>query len=512
MSNKILSLLVIALMIAVSAPVASAEEGAIHYVHEGESIQDAIDAADTGDSIILYPGVYDEGTLFIEKSVTLRGSGADTVTLIGRIQIGERDGLDGRKAIDITCTISNMTIDNTYNSELDGSDFLPAIYGFMVNRATDGDSEIKNPSRVSVIDCAIRSIVGIQLIDIDHVEILRNTLYGGNGFHAISPFDGGETPEGTGISVGHCYDVTIASNFVSAYVEDGIYIAECYDICTKNNIVYGCGDWGINTDAMMQIHANNTLYDNGWGIKVVSSEACVVNNIVVLSSLYGALDGYTLNDINLDADYDLVFMNNDIYRSMPIPIAPLDGTNPWGFPPEYDIRLTSAFGPVTVDGNIFEDPLLKAPIIMPSAPCEGLDGAIFIDSSGMEEMFKLHQTSPCKDAGVYAAADTYGNVINDYFGTSRPQGGFYDIGAYEVPASYSPASMQPMVMTALANASQSWNAILGSLPDTLTGEQQALLDAIQAFMEQAKALGNPIAANGALQQALAQMNALMATL
>jgi alkylation response protein AidB-like acyl-CoA dehydrogenase len=69
-----------------------------------------------------------------------------------------------------------------------------------------------------------------------------------------------------------------------------------------------------------------------------------------------------------------------------------------------------------------------------------------------------------------------------------------------------------MVMTALGTATQSWNSVIGALPDTLTGEQQALLDAIQALMEQAKSLGNPIAANGALQQALAQMEALMATL
>ncbi len=72
--------------------------------------------------------------------------------------------------------------------------------------------------------------------------------------------------------------------------------------------------------------------------------------------------------------------------------------------------------------------------------------------------------------------------------------------------------MQPLVMTALGKATQSWNAILGSLPGTLSAEQQSLLDAIQAHIEQAKTLGNPIAANGALQQALAQMDALMATL
>jgi predicted outer membrane repeat protein len=146
----------------------------------------------------------------------------------------------------------------------------------------------------------------------------------------------------------------------------------------------------------------------------------------------------------------------------------------------------------------------------------GYEGTGIIDAdplfanSGAED-FTLAIGSPCINTGTDASAASYGSVTDDITGIFRPQNGQYDMGAYERRQSYSPASMQPLVMTGLGKATQSWNAILGSLPDTLSGEQQSLLDEIQAFMEQAKTLGNPIAANGALQRALAQMDALMAT-
>jgi hypothetical protein len=120
--------------------------------------------------------------------------------------------------------------------------------------------------------------------------------------------------------------------------------------------------------------------------------------------------------------------------------------------------------------------------------------------------------SPCINTGTDASAEAFGRVYEDITGLLRPQGGAYDMGAYELRRTYSPASMQPLVMTALGSVTQSWSIILGSLPGTLTAEEQAQLDSIQALMEQAKTLGNPIAANGALQQALAQMEALMVTL
>ncbi len=511
MSKKILSLLMIAVMIAVSAPVATAAEGTIHYVNEGERIQDAIDSANAGDTIILNPGVYDDGVLYIEKSITLRGSGAEATLLVGSIILGEREQMDGRQAIDITCVISEMSINNIFSAGLDGMDSMPAIVGFMYDAAPDADGIAKTPSSVSVTDCTIMSQEGIYLVDIDYVNILRNKLYGHNMYRATTPLDGGDTPEGTGIRVEHCDNVNIDSNAVMLYREDGINVGECYDVRIANNIAYESGDWGISASAETATLAHNTLYGNRYGIEVIASETYVVNNIVALSSICSPCDGYTPNDIYLDAEYNLVFANNDIYRYMSIPLAPLDSTNPWSFPLGYDIRLTSSFGSITVAGNIFEDPLLPIHGMRPTAPAAGCDGAPYMNVFGIDSLFKIAETSPCKDAGLDASGEAYGSVCDDYFGTARPQGGRYDIGAYEVQG-YAPASMQPLVSTALSAATQSWNSILGSLPGTLTGDQQALLDMIQAHIAQAKSRGNPIAANGALQQALAQMEALMATL
>jgi hypothetical protein len=52
-----------------------AKPGAIIYVEEGDSIQDAVDAATPGDTILVGPGEY-EGEIFIAKQLTLIGDGA----------------------------------------------------------------------------------------------------------------------------------------------------------------------------------------------------------------------------------------------------------------------------------------------------------------------------------------------------------------------------------------------------------------------------------------------------
>ncbi len=180
----------------------------------------------------------------------------------------------------------------------------------------------------------------------------------------------------------------------------------------------------------------------------------------------------------------------------------LDGLSLWGFPEGYLIILNSGNDSYAVSDNIFEDPLFK---FMPSAPHQspGLDGFWFF-----EYLFSLQKDSPCIDAGIDASAISYGSVRDDLLGLHRPQNGRFDIGCFEVLASYTPATMQPLVSTSLAKATGLWGDVLLWLPDELSAEQQALLDEVQSLIEGAGSLGNPIAANGALQRAIALLESL----
>ena len=126
-----------------------------------DSVQDAIDDADPGDTVSICPGTYTEGTgapstnaLTITKSLTIRGAGADLVRIQARrtTQTGGqiaanspviRDGVGniaaivGGSAVPITVDISGVTFDgNGVYSEV-GVLFLDAGGSLVRSRVTD---------------------------------------------------------------------------------------------------------------------------------------------------------------------------------------------------------------------------------------------------------------------------------------------------------------------------------------------------------------------------------------
>ncbi|MFF3402775.1 nitrous oxide reductase family maturation protein NosD [Streptomyces sp. NPDC002659] len=58
---------------------APSSAAAMHTVHPGESIQEAVDAAQPGDIIVVSPGTYRESVLVTKADLTLRGWGSETV-------------------------------------------------------------------------------------------------------------------------------------------------------------------------------------------------------------------------------------------------------------------------------------------------------------------------------------------------------------------------------------------------------------------------------------------------
>ncbi len=126
-----------------------------------DSVQDAVDDANPGDTVSICPGTYTEGTgaaatnaLTITKSLTIRGAGADLVKIQaqrstpsgGQIAAGSpniRDGVGnivtiaGGSAVPITVDISGVTIDgNGVYSEV-GVLYLDAQGSLVRSRVTD---------------------------------------------------------------------------------------------------------------------------------------------------------------------------------------------------------------------------------------------------------------------------------------------------------------------------------------------------------------------------------------
>lgn len=78
--RQITCLVSIAVAMASGLGAAAPSHGAAtHAVHPGESIQEAVDAAKPGETIVIAPGTYRESVLVTKPGLTLRGSGAATV-------------------------------------------------------------------------------------------------------------------------------------------------------------------------------------------------------------------------------------------------------------------------------------------------------------------------------------------------------------------------------------------------------------------------------------------------
>jgi hypothetical protein len=125
------------------------------------SVQDAIDAAAPGDTIAICPGTYTEGNgnpntsaLRIDKTLTLKGAGADLVTISPRRYDGNdgviaEDPQDirypsgniitavGTPAVPITLDISGVTIDGGGVAAKAGVVFLDAQGSLVRSRVTD---------------------------------------------------------------------------------------------------------------------------------------------------------------------------------------------------------------------------------------------------------------------------------------------------------------------------------------------------------------------------------------
>jgi nitrous oxidase accessory protein NosD len=218
---------VVGVLVFVAAPAnASGNSRKLHVVAPGESIQDAVDAAHPGDTIVLKAGHYDGGILISTNKLTIRGAGPSTVLrdtgtnhclpVAGHTGICVTD--PNRQSIIKRVTIKDLTVRG-----FDGF----GIFGVGTDRLRVSDVHAINNTEYGITEFAstrgafIGNLVagsteeaGLYVGDIAnaHGTVVKNNVSVGNAL---------------GLLVRHAHNVTVTGNrFVAncagiALVDDG---------------------------------------------------------------------------------------------------------------------------------------------------------------------------------------------------------------------------------------------------------------------------------------------------
>lgn len=284
--------------------------GVVVIVKDGESIQDAVSAAEPGTVIKVMPGVYKE-TVYIDK---------DNITLSGVIERGEYPVLEGegKRNDAILYSGNGVTIENLYITHYKGNGIMgqagnnfiirnnyvidTGVYGIFPQLGKNGI--VSHNILSGIEDAAI--YVGMS----DNIDVVYNEVYGNvagieieNSRHAL--VEGNLVYDNTGgilafitpgLPIKTCGDVLIRNNFISKNNHEnfaipgslvanippgtGILVMACDDVVIEGNIITGNDSVGITfTDFSLAGNAakdadadpnpnrpkilNNIMRDNG---------------------------------------------------------------------------------------------------------------------------------------------------------------------------------------------------------------------------------------------------------
>ena len=289
-------------------------------------IQDAVNAAGDGDTIIVYGGIYYE-CLIIYKSLILQGENRETTIV---------DANGSSRGIEITaddCVISGFTIRNCWDtgiklssssngstitnniihsiigsSDTDGIEVTISSHNVISNNeifdCDDEGIEFDGSSYNTVTNNTIHSITedAIDVRGSSYNHIANNTIYS-NGNH--------------GISLGRSWDVepviwgsshnTITSNDIHLNGGDGIQLTNSSHNSVTNNYVFSNSDDGIGINEHSSnnfVTDNNVFSNSNNGIDIEDSS----NNNIMYNFIY--LNNHDGIDLEGTSSYNVITTNN----------------------------------------------------------------------------------------------------------------------------------------------------------------------------------------------------------
>jgi len=409
------------------------------------TIQSGINAANTGDTVVVAPGTYYENLSIQSKSITLKSTQGASQTII--------DGGKQNVVIQINQTVDLNTVVDGFTIQNGATGLSPSaggitVYGFATIQnntvqANFGQS-ISIAGGANVLNnhilpigpggpgsyCYVYALPGITLdsYDIPNMTIPRSILRGN-----LIEGDGTEC-SGEGISVDATNPVLIENNIIHG-AESGIGISDGNRIDTQvhvivnQNLVYANRYNGLYFDYFFFV--GSTPYGEG-PVTMIAANNTFVGNTTA-NQLYIDNGSTPSAEISLDDSYSRMALYNNLVIGNSTINSVVDCYEPGGegldrTPPWFDhndfFNVKSSSSPLFVNGCSYD-----------TTPFPGIDGNISVDPQFVSSSdFHLQSSSSAIDGGNNSAV---GIATTDFDGNPRIQdakGAGYpviDMGIYE---------------------------------------------------------------------------------
>ncbi|MCZ2130546.1 MAG: nitrous oxide reductase family maturation protein NosD [Bacteroidia bacterium] len=231
-----------------------------------KSLTRAIDTAKDGDTILIKPGLYKEGAIFLKKSLVLLGE-----------NFPEIDGEN--KYENLTVEHENVVIKGILFKNSGSSSFNDIA-----------SLKINNTKNILIENCRFENnFFAILTMNSSYVSYLNNVLESGKSK---------DKPAANGIHSWKCNHLTIKNNKIHGH-RDGIYFEFVTHSFIQHNESIGNSRYGMH---FMFSHDNvfreNVYKGNGAGVAVMYSKRVEMYNNVFADNWGGAAYGLLLKEIN----------------------------------------------------------------------------------------------------------------------------------------------------------------------------------------------------------------------
>lgn len=243
-----------------------------------KTIREAVSSSLNGDTVIVTNGIYNEGTIIINKAIVLLGSGEPIVT--------------GDNKHEIIKVLSDNVVIRGFTFKDSGVNFI------YENAAIKLDS-VRNCTIEK--NMFVNNFFGIYLSKSKSCKIIDNEL---------QAFKKRESYSGNGIHLWQCRDMLIKGNKITGH-RDGIYFEFVKNSLIERNKSEGNIRYGLHfmfSDSCS--YSDNYFARNGAGVAVMFTKNVLMYNNLFENNWGGAAYGLLLKDISDSKIYKNRFVKN----------------------------------------------------------------------------------------------------------------------------------------------------------------------------------------------------------